>query len=112
MLSLAFLCGEVHAQLNLEAKLERMEETVRILERRVASLEEQLRQRGNAAPVAPDKVAWRSLKNGMSERDVEKILGSPSKIEVLGPSATWHYGYPLGGTVRFRNSNAVAWSEP
>jgi hypothetical protein len=49
----------VFAQDNVESKLRRLEDNVRVLERRVADLEAQLRAQRAAIPIAPDKVSWR-----------------------------------------------------
>jgi hypothetical protein len=113
-LLLLAVTGEVSAQSTVEPRVQKLEDTIRILERRVAGLEEQLRERSAPAPVASDKVNWRKLQNGMSEGDVEKLLGSPSKVDAYGPFTIWHYGYPSGGQVQFdgRSRTVTGWHEP
>jgi hypothetical protein len=104
--------GGVSAQSNVEPRVQKLEETVRVLERRVADLEAQLRERSTPAPVASDKVNWRKLQKGLSEADVERLLGSPSKVDAYGSFTVWHYG--SGGEVQFdgRNRSVTGWHEP
>lgn len=106
--------GAVSAQSSAESRLEKLEETVRVLERRVATLEEQLRQRSAVTAVPPDKVNWRKLQQGMSETEVEKLLGSPFKVDAFGSFTVWHYGYPFGGRVKFDGGSRTVsgWNEP
>lgn len=95
--------------------MEKLEEVVRLLERRVATLEDQLRQRKNAAPsIPPDKVGWRKLQKGLSEVEVEGLLGSPTKVDAFGSFTIWHYGFPSGGQVQFdgRSRTVSGWQEP
>jgi hypothetical protein len=103
--------GQSFAQSSTESRVDKLEETVRTLERRVATLEDQLRQR-NATPSIPsDKANWRRLKKGQSEADVERLLGSPTKVEA-GPITTWRYGDGHGGSVDFYDGTVEGWSEP
>ncbi len=106
--------GEASAQSSVDPRVEKLEEAVRILERRVATLEEQLRQRSAAPPIASDRVNWRKLQMGMSEGDVEKLLGSPAKVDAFGPFTIWHYGSPPRGEVRFdgKSRTVTGWHEP
>jgi hypothetical protein len=91
----------------------KLEETIRDLERRVAALEDPLRERNAPVRVAPDKMNWRKLEKGMSEGQVEQLLGSPSKVDVYGSFSVWYFGYPSGGQVKFDPARKVAgWSEP
>ena len=106
--------GEASAQTSVDARVQKLEETIQILERRVASLEAQLREQGAPADAVADKANWRKLKQGMTQGDVEKLLGSPSKIDEYGMTTVWHYG-PYGeGTVQFYGTprKANRWSEP
>ncbi|EPA95239.1 hypothetical protein [Pseudomonas sp. G5(2012)] len=115
VLSFFFLasCGQVVAQSTAESRVDKLEETVRSLERRVATLEDQLHQRNAAASIPPDKVNWRRLKKGLSEADVERLLGSPTKVEG-GLITTWHYGEGdgRGASVEFYDGAVSGWSEP
>ena len=114
LLLLLAATGEVTAQSNVESRVQKLEETIRVLERRVVDLENQLRERSAPAPVTSDKVNWRKLQKGMSEGDVEKLLGSPSKVDAFGSFTVWHYGYPVGGQVEFDGSSrpVKGWYEP
>jgi hypothetical protein len=108
--------GEIAAQSNVDIRVEKLEETVRTLERRLANLEGQLSQRSAPAPSVPaDKVNWRKLQRGMSEGDVEKLLGSPTRVHAMGSLTSWSYETPSGfGRVQFesRNGTLSSWSEP
>jgi len=98
------------AQTSSDMRLQKLEETVRLLERRVDSLEAQLRERSAPTPVAADKANWRKLKQGMSESDVEQLLGSPTKVDAFGNFTIWHYGF---AEVQFNSRHAVeGWHEP
>ncbi len=114
LLLLLAATGEVSAQSTVESRVQKLEETIRVLERRVADLEEQLRERSAPAPVASDKVKWRKLKKGMTEGDVEKLLGSPLKVDAYGPFTIWHYSDRSGGEVEFdgRSNTVKVWHEP
>ena len=111
---LAVSSGQTLAQTSAESRVEKLEETVRLLERRVATLEDHLRQRNAALSVPSDKVNWRKLQKGLSETDVEKLLGSPSKVDAFGSFTIWHYGYPSGGQVQFDGTSRTVrgWHEP
>ena len=100
------------AQSNDDSRVARLEETVRLLEQRVATLEAQLHAAPTPAPVAPAKANWRKLRNGMSEADVERLLGSPSKVNANQVTFVWWYD--ATGFVRFdaTSRNVVAWNEP
>ena len=91
--------------------MQKLEEAVRVLERRVASLEDQLYERKAPAPVASGKENWRKLRRGMSEGEVEQLLGSPSTINEYGSFSVWHYGT---GKVTFRGGRRTVdgWDEP
>ena len=105
--------GQVFAQPSAESRVDKLEETVRILELRVDTLEGQLRQINAAPSIPPDKVIWRRLKKGLSEEDVERLLGSPAKVEAFDGFTIWHYGDPNGGEVQFDAKSRVSgWQEP
>jgi hypothetical protein len=98
-----------------------LEERVQDLERRVQELES--KERGTPAASAPTRgdsngwrsqANWRTLKRGMSQDEIRRVLGEPHRVDVLGPSLTiWYYNYPSGGRVNFNNRGALeGWSEP
>lgn len=106
--------GQAFAQSSTESRVDKLEEAVRFLERRVATLEDQLRQRNATPSIPPDKVNWRRLKKGLSEADVERLLGNPTKVDAFGPMTIWHYGDLHGGQVEFDGESRTveAWHEP
>jgi outer membrane protein assembly factor BamE (lipoprotein component of BamABCDE complex) len=61
--------------------------------------------------VAPGKEGWRKLQKGMTESEVEQLLGSPSKGNMFSSFSVWHYG--VAGSVQFDDDKRVTgWSEP
>ena len=104
--------SQLFAQSTVDERVVKLEETVRVLERRVASLEDQLRERNSSTTVAPDKANWRKLQKGMSAKDVEKLLGSPGRVEAYSTWTTWYY--PDAAWVRFCASSrkVSAWRQP
>ncbi len=104
--------SQVFAQSGADPRIERLEQSIRDLERRVASLEAQLGERPSASQVAPAKVNWRKLKSGMTESDVEQLLGSPEKVDANPVFVIWRY--PAFGQVQFdgRSHTVKGWSEP
>jgi outer membrane protein assembly factor BamE (lipoprotein component of BamABCDE complex) len=68
----------------------------------------------SAAEVSQSTRNWRQLRMGMTEGDVEQLLGVPGKVDANQYSTTWYYGYPVGGTVRFGGSSRTveSWREP
>ena len=113
-LSVLLFSGQTFAQSSADSRVDKLEETVRILERRVTTLEEQLRQRNTAPSTPPDKVNWRRLQRGMSEADVERLLGSPTKVEANPGFTVWYYAAPGGGEVHFdaESRKVEGWQEP
>jgi hypothetical protein len=123
--------GQVVAQESVDAKVQRLEETIKALEARVAFLETQLNGKSapvNVAPapvsvapapvnVAPSPVSaptgkenWRKLHKGMKEAEVKLLLGSPTRIVPFTYSVHWFYGKAW---VDFDNSHKVQdWHEP
>ena len=88
---------------------------MRALEGRVASLEEQLRERPATSRVAPANADWRKLRNGMAESDVEQLLGSPTKVDVNAVFIWWYYGWPKSTAhVQFDpdSHRVTGWTEP
>jgi outer membrane protein assembly factor BamE (lipoprotein component of BamABCDE complex) len=107
--------GDLSAQNTVDSRVQKLEEVIQALERRVASLEQQLQKRDASSNANSANADWRKLKHGMSTADVEKILGSPSKVKEYGSFATWSYNSSSGyGTVRFRGNPRTleSWSEP
>ena len=105
--------SQLFAQSSIDARVQELEETVRVLERRVATLEDQLHERESPPLDAPSAANWREMERGMSERNVEKLLGSPSRVNSSSPVQTVWY-YPDAAWVRFdvRSRKVVAWQQP
>lgn len=130
--------GRVVAQESVDAKVQRLEETIKTLEARVALLETQLNGKSAPASVAPapvnvapapvsvapapvnvapapvsapaGKENWRKLHKGMKEAEVKLLLGSPTRIVPFTYSVHWFYGKAW---VDFDNSHKVQdWHEP
>lgn len=113
-LSILLFSGQTFPQSSAESRVDKLEETVRILERRVATLEEQLSQRKTALPTPKEKVNWRRLQRGLSEADVERLLGSPTRVEANPGFTVWYYDDPDGGEVHFdsQSRKVEGWQEP
>jgi hypothetical protein len=113
--ALAFLVMtpvQTFAQESVDSRVRVLEETIQLLERRVASLEDQLRERSAPTSVAPGKEDWRKLRNGMPADEVESLLGSPSKVDSSKYTFMWYY--ESGGRVRFdtESRKVEGWTEP
>ncbi|MGE8155199.1 hypothetical protein ACQKP5_28670 [Pseudomonas vancouverensis] len=105
--------GQALAQSSTDSRVDKLEETVRTLERRVSTLEDQLHQ-GVAAPSIPQsKANWRRLQQGLSETDVERLLGSPTRVDAYGTFTIWNYGED-GAKVQFdaKTRTVTGWHEP
>ncbi len=96
-----------------------LEKKVIELENRVKDLENMLkitRDSSNKKTEKDDgwwnKKTWRKLKEGMSQEEVEKILGEPVKI-IKGHREIWYYPNFYRGYVSFDdNGNLTGWIEP
>jgi hypothetical protein len=62
------------------------------------------------------KGQWHSVKTGMSDGEIRKLLGTPSREFTLDGKSVWYYSYPgIGnGSVLFsRDEHTVAgWQHP
>jgi hypothetical protein len=59
-----------------------------------------------------NKMNWRKLEMGMSQAQVQSILGEPTKV-IKGVKTLWYYPNIYGGFVSFDQSgNIVGWNEP
>ncbi|TNJ38353.1 outer membrane protein assembly factor BamE [Chlorobaculum thiosulfatiphilum] len=100
-----------------EARIVELEHTVQNLQHRVASLEACFPKADDGEwniPIKPgnsqDLKNWRQLRRGMSENEVERLLGSPAKIMAFSSFSEWYF---RGGTVNFNGSGKVdGWHEP
>jgi hypothetical protein len=101
-----------------EVRIAELEHTVQNLQQRVEALEARSEQPDEGARATSDKPGnshdiknWRQLRQGMSERDVERLLGSPAKVIVSQFTTYWYYNYPRGGEVKFNFGKIVGWQE-
>jgi len=96
---------------DLSRKVQALETAFRSLQSRVDALERSMNANG-AVPQSTGsttKAVWRTLREGMSESDVRRILGEPDRLNG-GASALWIYAN--GGTVSFASGRVIIWSEP
>ena len=89
----------------LEAKIEELEG---LLNECVAS-----RKKGAADEYGwQNKMNWRKLEMGMSQSQVQSILGKPTKV-IKGVKTLWYYPNIYGGFVSFdKSGNIAGWNEP
>lgn len=88
------------------------------LEKRVMELESLLAEMeaGKSISTIPtgwqNKKNWRSLTQGMRDRDVKEILGEPSKV-IQGVKTLWYYPNLYCGYVTFdEKGQLIGWNEP
>lgn len=90
-----------------------LEKRLAFLQQRLADLEHDLasRPRPEAGSEAwRDLGAWRSLRNGMSEAEVLRILGPPGRVTSYYGFVRWEYPDALGARVNFdERGRLIAW---
>lgn len=112
---LLLLSGGVWGQSTVESRVQQLEDTVRLLNERVALLESQMSGPTPSAGVAPERASWRKLRRGMSEAEVEELLGSPVRVEARYARTVWYYGdMPWSGEASFdaESRKLEMWKEP
>lgn len=87
------------------------------LQRRVESLEQRTSQPDSNASTkksgnSEDMHNWRQLRIGMNEREVESLLGEPSRVDMSSHSFMW--SYPQAGHITFDAAARTVrtWGEP
>ena len=101
------------ADQDTHARLLELETQVKSLQARVTSLEAQAQPPSPTAESNPTNSAWRKLKQGMTEANVEQLLGSPTKVVANPVFIRWVYGDGLAHVMFDSNSHTVeGWSEP
>lgn len=112
--TLVLVSSQSIAQESAESGTLKLQETVRVLEQRVAAIEAQLRKTGTPTRVVAGKPNWRGLQVGMKQGDVEQLLGSPSRVDVSPVSTRWYYGDHREGEVQFDTDSrrVKGWREP
>jgi len=94
-----------------------LEHRVADLERRVTQLEQQASQSNTQSPQSPSRGSqnienWRQLRTGMSQQQVENLLGRPLRVDG-GAYTTWFYSEAeWHSIVYFYNSSVRSWAEP
>lgn len=96
----------------LQNKISRLEERIQCMEALVN--EYLLRDKTEMAVVYEweNKKNWRKLEYGMTEDQVQKILGDPAKM-IKGVRTLWYYPNKYCGYVSFdENGRLSGWNEP
>lgn len=105
----------------LERRVAELERTVERLQQRIAALEARTSRVANPSPsrVATgnwrERGNWRQLRQGMTEDQVERLLGEADRVNVNEYFFTWYYGgYADGGQVQFDadTRRVESWREP
>jgi uncharacterized coiled-coil protein SlyX len=89
-----------------------LEQRVSDLENRVALIEETLSETDTfdtSDKVPKYRENWRQLREGMSQDQVQELLGRPNRIDG-GRISIWHYS--TEGRVYFSRGKVDRWSEP
>lgn len=96
-------------------RIEQLEKEIQDLKLRLSKLESLLSNPSKAQELSTSSEGWKSIVNwrklttGMSNNDVQKILGAPHRVDG-GYIATWYY--QNGGEVGFMAGKVDEWSEP
>lgn len=104
---------DVHA--DDSARIDRLEKQVQELTVRLSNLESQLHDQDGFQEFVANGDGWRSIANwrklttAMGYDDVERILGTPERVNG-GNLAHWYY--PNGAKVVFIRGKVESWSEP
>jgi len=106
------LCAAALNTENATAQSQSLEDRVTALEKELQQLRSETANKNRAMPAG--KSGWRRLQTGMSQDQVENLLGPPSKISKQTFWTSLYYGYPFGGEVKLNaNSGLVeGWTEP
>tara|TARA_R110000782_G_scaffold191199_4_gene281046 strand:- start:709 stop:1080 length:372 start_codon:yes stop_codon:yes gene_type:complete len=97
------------------ARISRLEKQVQELTVRLSNLESQLNGQDEVQEFVANGDGWKSIANwrklttAMGYDDVERILGTPKRVDG-GNVAHWYY--PNGAKVVFIRGKAQSWSEP
>ena len=101
--------AQAPAQSSMESRVQRLEETILVLEQRVASLEAQLRERSAPTQAPSGKAKWRQLRLEMSMDEVRTLLGEPDRVDA-GPVTFWYWAD--NASANFMRGKLTGWSEP
>src|SRR5262245_51612502 len=99
------LRADVSAVEACEARNAMLEKRLGMLQLRLASLEHELAARPGpeSAPREPwrDLAVWKTLRPGMSQADVARVLGPPGRVTTYYGFQRWEYPDALGARVNF-----------
>jgi hypothetical protein len=114
LLCLCVATSAAMAQSSDDVRVRRLEDTIRNLELRVSALESQQRETSTPTSAPAANTNWHRLKTGMSEVEVVKLLGDPSKVNTRESYFNWLYGSPASGFVQFdsKSRKVKSWSAP
>ena len=94
-------------------QLATMQKRLAFLQQRLGILEHELASRPSAEAAADawrDPASWRSLRNGMSQADVLRVLGAPGRVTAYYGFIRWEYPDALGRRVNFdERGRLIAW---
>jgi len=106
----------------LRGAVERLDARVRALEQqRPEPAESRSGETATAhAPAVPAvatpglKDRWQSVKRGMTEQEIETLLGRPTRTVEFTPKTIWYYSYAdVGnGSVVFTDDSVIDWQSP
>jgi len=97
------------------ARIDHLEKLVQELKVRLSNLESQLNDQDEVQEFVASGDGWKSIANwrklttAMSYDDVERILGTPERVDG-GNLAHWYY--PNRAEVVFMRGKVESWSEP
>jgi hypothetical protein len=112
---LVWSCGAAAAESAPDACAERsalLERRLEALQMRLQNLEHELASRPPAAPrdAWRDPAVWRTLRTGMSQSDVLRILGPPGRVTTYYGFERWEYPDALGQRVDFdERGRLIVW---
>jgi len=108
------LHADVSAVEACETRNNMLEKRLGMLQLRLGQLEHELMSRPQAEsqPAEPwrDIKVWKTLRDGMSEADVLRILGAPGRVTTYYGFQRWEYPDALGSRVNFdERGRLIAW---
>ena len=90
-----------------------LQKRLAFLQQRLSNLEHELASRPSpqaAAEAWRDLATWRSLRNGMTQADVLRVLGPPGHVTTYYGFLRWEYPDALGARVNFdEHGRLIAW---
>jgi hypothetical protein len=108
------LHAEVSALGACESRTALLEKRLGALQLRLGQLEHEIaarpRQESRASEPWRDLSVWKTLREGLSEADVLRILGPPGRVTTYYGFRRWEYPDALGARVNFdERGRLIAW---